>query len=313
MKRPGFVLIVAALMAPLALCAQRTADIDGAEDYPLVSRFAGSVIAWYEVKDFDRYYVLSLAGDQLTPNEVDGKITRIQYSAGEGHSVFEIIKSYENALKKAGFAITLTLDEKNCGLNLSEQLYMGEFNGLNSLPREALKPDYRDKFAYLTARQTLDDKTVYVVVYVTDWNYPLITFDAIEVKAMDEGLVTVRSLADDLAATGHIAIYDIYFATGKADVKPESAAVLETIATYLKANPDKRYFIVGHTDSQGGFEANMALSENRAQAVMAYLVNDLGVDARQLKAYGVSSLAPVASNQSASGQAKNRRVEIVEQ
>ncbi len=305
--------MVAALMAPLALCAQRTADIDGAEDYPLVSRFAGSVIAWYEVKDFDRYYVLSLAGDQLTPNEVEGKITRIQYSAGEGHSVFEISKSYENALKKAGFAITLALDEKNCGINLSEQLYMGEFNGLNSLPREALKPDYRDKFAYLTARQTLGDKTVYVVVYVTDWNYPLITFDAIEVKAMGEGLVTANSMDEGITANGHIAIYGIHFDTGKADVKPESAAALKSIAEYLQANPQKKFYIVGHTDNEGDFEANMALSENRAKAVMAYLVNGLGVAAGQLKAYGVSSLAPVASNQLASGQAKNRRVEIVEQ
>ena len=69
--------------------------------------------------------------------------------------------------------------------------------------------------------------------------------------------------------------------------------------------------MVGHTDSVGGFDGNLALSRRRAEAVAAALVKDYGVAAGRLVGNGVASLAPVASNASEEGRAKNRRVELV--
>jgi len=105
----------------------------------------------------------------------------------------------------------------------------------------------------------------------------------------------------------------LLFDTGEATIKSESEPALKNIAEYLKANPDNKFFIVGHTDNVGDFDNNMSLSENRAKAVMDKMVSGYGVDAGQLKAYGVSSLSPVASNLTEEGRAKNRRVEIVEE
>ncbi len=315
MKKVTVIFAVIALMFSANLFAQRTTDIEGSKDYSLVSRFSGSVIEWYQLKNFDRYYMLSLKDNKLEPFEINGKITRIQYSSQPQHSVFEIFKSYENALKNAGFEILLTLDKTNCGINLSEQLYIGEFSGLNSLPAgQAIKPDFKEgEFAYLSAKKKVNDKDVYIVVYVTNWDWPLIIFDAIEVQSMDKGLVSVKDLETELSQNGHIAIYDIHFDTGKSTLKSESAEALENISKYLNAHQDKKYIIVGHTDNTGNFEANIKLSKERAEAVKNVLVSKYLVRAEQLITYGVGQTAPVATNTTDEGRAKNRRVEIVEE
>ena len=313
MKKAVVILAVIALMFSTNIFAQGTSDIDGAKDYPLVSRFQGSFIAWNQVKNFDRYYMLSLKDNKLDKYEIDGKITRIQYESQKEHSVFEIYNSYENALKNAGFKILLTLDKTNCGVNLQEQLYNGEFNGLNALTdRESIKPSYRDgEFTYLSAKKKINGKDIYVVVFISNWDYPMITFDAIEVQSMDKGLVSVKDLETDISQNGHIAIYDIHFDTGKSIIKAESSEALKNISEYLNAHKDEKFLIVGHTDNSGDFDANLKLSMERAQAVMNELVSKYSVNAEQLKAYGVGQASPIATNSTDEGKAKNRRVEIV--
>ena len=113
MKKLTLIVVAISLLASVNLFAQRETDIEGSKDYSLVSRFSDAVIEWYQVKNFDRYYMLSLRDNKLEPYEINGKITRIQYSSHTIHSVFEIFKSYENALKNAGFEILLTLDKTN--------------------------------------------------------------------------------------------------------------------------------------------------------------------------------------------------------
>ncbi len=313
MKR--FILASLLMFFALNLQAQRTKDIAGSKDFPLVSRFDGSIIQWYQHKNFDRYFMLSLKDHKLDKYEIDGAVTRIQYAVSKEHSVFEIFKSYEAALKNNGFKILLELDKTNCGVNLSEQLYNGEFNGLNALSdKKSLSTNYREgEFTYLSAKKKVNGKDVYIVVYIANWDYPLITFDAIEVKALDNALVTVKDLESNINEDGHIAIHHIYFDTGKFVIKPESKEVLNNIATYLKTHSDKKYLIVGHTDNVGDFEANLTLSLQRAKAVVDYLVGNYGIDGAQLKAYGDGQTAPIASNTTEKGRAKNRRVEIVAQ
>ena len=314
MKRITIILAILALMISTNLFAQRTGDVKDSQDYPLVSRFKGSFIAWYKVENFNRYYMLSLKGNTLNPYVIEGKVTRIQYESQKEHSVFEIYKSYENAFKNAGFKILLTLDKTNCGVNLSEQLYIAEFKGLNALPAgPSLKPDFKEgEFAYLSAKKKVNDKEVYIVVYVTNWDHPVITFDAIEVQPMEKGLVSVKDLEKDISQNGHIAIYDIHFDTGKSTIKSESSDVLKNIAAYLNSHQDKKFLIVGHTDNTGDFEANLKLSLERAQSVINELVSKYSVKAEQLKAYGVGQTSPVSTNSTDKGRAKNRRVEIVE-
>jgi len=313
MKKSAFLFSIVALMISTNLFAQRTTDIEGSKDYPLVSRFIGSIIEWYQVRNFDRYFILSLNDNKISNFEIDGKITRIQYSVGKEHSIFEIFKSYENSLKGSDFEILTTLNDKNCGANLQEQLYNDEFNGLNKLPREALNPG-DDEFYYLAAKKNIENKNIFIVVYTAfERGDLLVTFDAIEVQALEKGLVTVKDLDSDLSQNGHIAIYGIHFDSGKSEIKQGSTQTLKNIAEFLNTHPNKKYIIAGHTDNKGNFDVNLKLSLERANAVLNELVTNYNVKVTQLKAYGDGSTAPIATNTTDEGRAKNRRVEIVEQ
>ena len=128
-----------------------------------------------------------------------------------------------------------------------------------------------------------------------------------------EVVADAAAFGNDLKATGHAAVYGIYFDSGKSDVKPESEAALKEVAKLLSGDPALKLLVVGHTDSVGQLEANMKLSQARAEAVVQALVKGHGVAAARLKAQGAGPIAPVATNRTEEGRAKNRRVELVEQ
>lgn len=93
----------------------------------------------------------------------------------------------------------------------------------------------------------------------------------------------------------------------------DTGQALAVIAEFLLENSGKEFLVVGHTDFIGSYEMNLNLSEARAEAVVAKLVNQYdAISPEQLTAAGVSPAAPVMSNQTENGRAKNRRVEIVE-
>ena len=130
---------------------------------------------------------------------------------------------------------------------------------------------------------------------------------------MATGQVTVdaKAMAQGLQAEGKMALYGIYFDTGKSELEPESKAQLDEIAKLLQGNTALRVFIVGHTDNQGALDTNLALSRARAQAVVDALVKTYKVDGKRLGAAGLADYSPAASNGADPGRAKNRRVEMV--
>jgi outer membrane protein OmpA-like peptidoglycan-associated protein len=136
--------------------------------------------------------------------------------------------------------------------------------------------------------------------------------EIVEPKAMPTGQVTVdaKAIGAGLQAEGRIALYGILFDTGKTELKPDSNAQLDQMAAVLKAQPALKVFIVGHTDNVGGLDANLKLSQGRAQAVVAALTQR-GIAASRLLAHGNANYAPVASNAGEDGRARNRRVEMV--
>jgi outer membrane protein OmpA-like peptidoglycan-associated protein len=120
-------------------------------------------------------------------------------------------------------------------------------------------------------------------------------------------------LYDALAAKGRWATQGILFATGKADVKPESRPVLEEIASTLAKYGDLEILIEGHTDNVGSAASNLTLSDARAAAVKAALVAGFGVDGARITTKGLGDTKPSAPNATAAGRAQNRRVEVVKQ
>lgn len=100
----------------------------------------------------------------------------------------------------------------------------------------------------------------------------------------------------------------VQFDSGKAIVKDEYKAEIEKAAAIMKQYPTAHMEIQGHTDSSGRAAANNALSQQRADAVRAVLVNEMGVNGDNITAKGYGSSQPVADNKTAEGRAQNRRV-----
>jgi OOP family OmpA-OmpF porin len=120
-----------------------------------------------------------------------------------------------------------------------------------------------------------------------------------------------KDLYKTLAETGRVTADGIFFDTNADKLRPESAPVLKQIGDMLVSHPDMKLAIEGHTDNVGAAAANQTLSDKRAAAVKAYLVQNFQVDAARLTSKGFGSTKPVAPNDDEAGRQKNRRVELV--
>jgi len=107
-----------------------------------------------------------------------------------------------------------------------------------------------------------------------------------------------------------IVLRNIFFDLDKDQLKVESIPELEELAGFLKANPEVKIEITGHTDDQGTEDYNVDLSQRRADAVKTYLVDRSEIDPSRLQTKGFGASKPIASNDSEEGRAKNRRTEF---
>ena len=107
-----------------------------------------------------------------------------------------------------------------------------------------------------------------------------------------------------------VTLGDVLFEVSEADLLPAAQENLADVIELLASEPDKQIRIEGHTDSTGSEQFNLQLSERRAQAVRDALV-ELGVAADRITAVGMGEDFPIASNETAEGRARNRRVDVI--
>jgi outer membrane protein OmpA-like peptidoglycan-associated protein/ankyrin repeat protein len=120
------------------------------------------------------------------------------------------------------------------------------------------------------------------------------------------------TIAAKLAATGKVEIYGIYFDSDSAVPRPESSKTLNEILSVLTSQPALKLTVAGHTDSTNTDEYNLRLSQQRAEAVVLWLVAH-SIAAVRLTAKGFGKSQPIADNGTAAGRALNRRVELIAQ
>jgi lipid-binding SYLF domain-containing protein len=118
------------------------------------------------------------------------------------------------------------------------------------------------------------------------------------------------SVSASLSTTGRFTLRNVHFATGKADITPDSEASLTEAVNALKEHPDWNIRVEGFTDNVGSPDANLKLSNDRAQAVADWLASH-GIDKGRLSAKGYGEARPIAKNSTPAGRARNRRVELV--
>jgi outer membrane protein OmpA-like peptidoglycan-associated protein len=107
-----------------------------------------------------------------------------------------------------------------------------------------------------------------------------------------------------------VTLGDVLFQTGETDLRSEAMESLVEVVDLLQSEPDKLIRIEGHTDSTGNGEANLRISQQRADAVLRALVS-LGVDADRVTSVGMGQDFPIASNDTEEGRAQNRRVDVI--
>ncbi len=346
--RVHLVFALLALLVPPDLFAQLK-DAAGSKDHPMIKRYEGSTIIGYDFRKFNDFEILlgpvqrdeSRHRGMFKPTKsqrLEGQTTRILYTAPEGRSPLEVVRNYEQELKQAGFQTLYKCARAECGTEVDGQL--GEYylyplaNRLKNTPApgtgrpagqvsEYALAGAKDQH-FLSAKRAGPQGDVYASVLAATgdfdmhketFGHAIVLLDVIETVPMESKMVTVdaATMAKDVATTGHVALYGIYFDTDKTDLKPESAPTIQEISKLLKQEPKLTLYVVGHTDNVGGYEYNMDLSARRAAAVVKELTTRQGVDAKRLKPAGTGPLSPVAPNDTEEGHAKNRRVELVKQ
>jgi OOP family OmpA-OmpF porin len=293
----GFIVGVALLLlAPTAARAQE--DAEGCKDHPLFTRFPNTFIADCASSQFDlrKFPVGQVRPDEefLRSVEVEGPTWRVNFELKEGTtppSGLQIMRNFEAAARKAGGTVEGQWPGW-CKANYDAEAMPDMGNGCTSfgLTLKFVKGG-KETWAFLQANES-------------DGSY-LMTVS--EREAMKQE-VSVNELADKLVKDGFVSLY-VTFETGKATITPDSAKLLDDAAAALKAAADLKVEVGGHTDAVGSAEANLKLSEERAQAVMAALVKR-GVAASRLTAKGYGQTVPVADNRTEEGRARNRRVEL---
>lgn len=317
---PLFLLLVAG-----AAQAQQKAptELHGASDHPLVSRYAGAVLQDVALENFAAVKVPG-SGPLPTLDKlpvVEGRVSAYFYIAPKERSALEVFRNYQAALTQAGFTTQYSCEMTACDKAGIRDRFGYEVAGPRKWQSRGIAPagSIDRDVRFLSARISRAGQDRHVLLFVAEpnsiWGAPAIVQLVVEPAAMEGGkvLVNTDALQKSLGAEGKVALYGIYFDTGKAQLKPESKPQLAEMAKLLEAQPGLKIHIVGHTDNQGSIPGNLALSQQRAEAVLSALVQEHHVDARRLSAKGLASFAPVASNSAEAGRAKNRRVELVEQ
>jgi OmpA-OmpF porin, OOP family len=317
------VVAITILFSTSASATPPTADIKGSKDHPAILRFAGSLITLYEEKQFDEYELVlgpvrnwSTWRDKADKNRVtqtfEGKVTRIIYKLPVGISAVEAMRNYADSMKQSSFVEMYSCAKNDCGKGFVAALNKPFDHDLS------INSDM-DKQRYLAAKLVRPDQgdlvANVIVVEKRDGTMPtMVQLHVIELKPMAASMVKVeaKEMASGIATTGKIALYGIYFDFDKADVKPESDETLAEIAKLLKGDANLKLYVIGHTDNKGTAAYNLDLSQRRAAAVVQRLVARDGIEAARLAPAGVGPYAPIASNKTEEGQAKNRRVELVE-
>jgi len=155
--------------------------------------------------------------------------------------------------------------------------------------------------AVLNAHYSANGRDVWATLHAAGAEYTIQVAD-----------VGTEDIGKELDRDCHVALYGIHFDFNKATLRPDSGVVLEKILALLKARPDLKLEVQGHTDNVGGDDYNQKLSESRANAVLEWL-RAKGIAADRLTAHGYGLKVPIADNGSDEGRAKNRRVEIKKQ
>lgn len=315
------------LFVAFAACST-AADLPGSQDPPGMKRYAGSEIIGYRGPKFDEFLLPLGRPKEMNPpsyeksQKVEGLVSRVTYVAPAGRSPAELLRNYKLEFQRLGL---VTVYEKGA----SDKGWFGPtLDHIADEDQVGQILAYNEKQERLLIGKSKDAHPVYYYVFVTSYfdgvipdrlhdvvakDRALAEVIVIQPQKMDENMafVNAATMSSSIQDAGKVALYGITFDTDKDAIRPDSRPTLEEIAKLLSSNPRLNLHVVGHTDNQGKSDYNLDLSRRRAATVARELTSKYGVAASRLDSFGCGMYAPVTSNDSEEGRAKNRRVELV--
>jgi OOP family OmpA-OmpF porin len=320
---PGVVLFALSLSLTAG-----AADVPGSKDPAGVKRYTGSEIIGYHAPKFDEFVLPLGPPTEVSPPayakslKLEGLVSRYAYLAPAGRSPAELFRNYQLEFQRLGLT---TLYEKGAGQRgwfgptldqVAEEDHLGQILAYNEAQERVL------------AAKSKDAKPTYYYVFVTSYKDGIIP-DRLQKSVAKESalaelivitpqpleenmtLLNAADMSKAIADSGKVALYGINFDTDKDTLRPDSESTLKEIGSLMTRDPRLTIHVVGHTDNQGKPDYNLDLSRRRAAAVTRALTTKYGIAANRLDSFGCGQYAPVASNDSDEGRAKNRRVELV--
>ncbi len=325
-----------------------TADAPGSADSPVLKRYDGSVVLSYEKRHLDSAtFPLSklefVAGKRDNHNNAvaepkqkknaEGEITHLVYVMPEQRSALEVARYFQDAIKAKKGKILYECKAPDCGGNETGNSIGG--GGNMSLPMYLRSDDritdppwslpWCTAFVKLTELRYFVAELPGAVVSVQVANMPdatgtcsalhgraLAVVDVVQGKAQPAPAASGTPLARTLAAEGKATLSGLDFGQNSAALPTDARSALASVAELLNGSPELRLLVVDHTDNEGGYQRNADLSKKRADAIVKALVEQFKIKRERLTAVGAGSAAPLTSNKSSEGRAKNRRVELVE-
>lgn len=281
MKKISVIALMLFLMMAFNLYGASQRDNPKCQDHPLLTRMPGSWLYNCDHKQFDGRDFKIVRGKNVETIRVEGQLWWLTYypqnDLKSKPSELQIRRNFENAIQNIGGTLIGTTQN-------NRQVY----------------------------KLAKDGKEIWIEVWAEfTGKYG---FTIIQKEGMVQDVVAnAQVFSNDIRTTGHAAVYGIYFDTGRADIKPESATAIAEIAKLLRSDPGLKIHVVGHTDNVGNIDSNIRLSQARAEAVVQTLIRNNGIAASRLRSFGCGQFAPVMSNDTENGRAKNRRVELVKQ
>lgn len=325
----GLFAVLCMTVAVQPVMAQRA--IEGAVPHPMVPLPAGGYITRDEFTDFaDLEFPASPHPGGHDPEfeetlEVEGAWRRMEYTVdGLDLSLLRLYRGYLQHFESNGFEVIFN--------GIGEELSARDGYNFITYGRNLMSftaSTSGDSNAYILVRSP-DEQTIIAVSFFSRQNARRMIVNAVEIEEMapldlfspepepepEPEVVLVQQEVEELESglvqDGRVIVNAILFEFDRADILPESAQALETVANLLRARSDLKLLVVGHTDGVGSFDYNLRLSVERAQAVVTWLGSSGGINAARLRAAGAGPMSPITTNRTESGRAQNRRVELVE-
>ncbi|MBY6067342.1 OmpA family protein [Leisingera aquaemixtae] len=249
--------------------------------------------------------------DKVPSQRFEGQISRRTWRVEKAGTVLQILAPLREQLTGQGYEVLLDCAARDCG-------GFGFRFGIEVVPAPDMMVDI-SRYHFLSAAKGEAAVSVLVsraggAAYVQVISVqppeaaPAVVKPAVQQPTDPERPV---ELAKVLEVRGHAVLTDLVFDSGSTRLQDGSYASLRALAAFLAANPQYRLLLVGHTDTVGSQEQNVAISERRAQSVKERLAGAYGAEEARIDVAGAGYLAPIASNQIPEGREANRRVEAV--